>query len=671
MILSFKKFNELYNPDNKLVYVPLNNKVPKFKGPLTPVSFEDISQQAKFDPYLEIGWVVPEGTLVLDIDRSEHADLMLSAILEEKPEVLAVKTTRGLHVYCKSDYKKKTTKNYMACGIECDTIPHTSGGTYIVLPFKRAGNKSKNLIEREVVYHNGIGPMTPWMQPLYQSGGKDEPISLPIKANRNDTLNKYLWKMKRSIGSADDREAIIRFINKHFCTESLTETELGATVLREKNNESLEEVVDAGASAKSKKFFNSEGTFMHNWMGDFLIDSMHIKRDVLSKDILFYDEDKKIYRSDMEYIMAEMVLLCPILKNFQRKEVMSYIEHKLVRSAEHFNSDQFKIVFKNGVLDIDTMKLEPMSPEHLESVQLDVNYNPLASSDVVDEFFRTVTDGNKDVERLLYEAIGYSMLKTNELQKAFLLVGEGRNGKSTYLDLIKAILGRANITSVSLKDLAGNFRTSMLVNKLASLAGDISNQPLTESDMFKSIVVGEDVTLERKFKDAFSDSVYATLFFAANNLPRSNDTSFGFYRRFCIIPFNANLDKVSRVEGMQFKRKLCFENSKEYVAYKALKAIEYVLKNTFEFTEPQVVKDMLLKYRITNDNVLSWLYNGIGNDVEEILGRKQEDVYFRYTTWIENNGYKEVKSSKFYDTIMRECGLEVDTYGKFIKKEHH
>ena len=147
----------------------------------------------------------------------------------------------------------------------------------------------------------------------------------------------------------------------------------------------------------------------------------------------------------------------------------------------------------------------------------------------------------------------------------------------------------------------------MLHNKLVSLSGDISSQPLKDSDLFKQIVGGGDeITIERKNKDPFNDTVFATLMFSANTLPRTPDTTSGFYRRLCIIPFNADLTSVSLVDGMDFKDRLM--KDLEYIAYKSVLAINEVLKTSHTFIEPKCVTDMMKTYRVDNSGVLSWMF---------------------------------------------------------------
>jgi len=141
---------------------------------------------------------------------------------------------------------------------------------------------------------------------------------------------------------------------------------------------------------------------------------------------------------------------------------------------------------------------------------------------------------------LLLEVIGYTLYPHEyPFHKAVLLVGEGSNGKSTFLRLIRTILGEHNVASINLRDLdprVNRFAAAELFGKLAN----ISTEPvrgLVDPTLFKQLT-GEDlVTAERKFKDPFQFVNYAKMIFAANELPRVLEDTYAFWRRWIVVEF--------------------------------------------------------------------------------------------------------------------------------------
>lgn len=649
-MITFKKFNELYNKD-RAGYVRLFEGKPVTGQKLTPLTFTEIVKIANTEPDMEIGWLIPEGYIVIDIDDRVTSDIVFKIIKDRKEKVMCVRTHRGMHIYAKSTYNCKTVNNITAIGAFCDTIVHCHGNSFITTAFKNPKiNTSIKLQDREVIYYNGIEELPFWLTPIFKKGKKPEDnlITFPLREARNDTYNRHLWRLKTTDLTPDQRAECIRLINSYVAVSPLTEKEMKDTMLRDSNNENLPE----------QKFFDGS-TFKHDLMGNFLIDFLKIKKDAKTKLLYYYNEETGLYMNNDDYIKGIITKFCPMLKDFQKKEVINYLNTLLELQTTQFNTDPFKISFLNGRLDLNTMKFEPHSPDHLETIQLHVNWNPDATGETADEFFKTATCGDKDCEKLLYEAIGYSFLKTQALHKAFLLIGTGRNGKSTFLDIIKEIVGRENTTAISFKDLGEKFRVAELHNRLVSLSGDISAQPLKDSDLFKQICGGDEITIERKNAHPFTDTVFATLFFSANKLPRTPDTSFGFYRKLIIIPFDANLSRVSQVEGALFQEKLMQTEELEYIAYKAILAIKEVFKTTHQFTEPEGVKKIMQEYKVENSSVLSWIV-AKKFDNTYLKSKKFEEIYAEYTLWCELNGFKAVRSTRFETEVAEEFDLVVE-----------
>lgn len=647
-MITFKEFNQKYN-GTRAGYVHLQHGKPISGQKLTPLTYEEISKIANSEPDMEIGWLVPKGFLIIDIDDRVTADIVFKIIQDRKEKVMCVRTTRGMHIYAKSDYNNKTVCNITAIGALADTIPYCNGKTFITTAFKNPKvNTSSKLIDRKVVYYNGIDKLPFWLTPIFQRGKKPEDnfITFPLEDARNESYNRHLWRLKITNLSPDQRAECIQLINKYVASTPLSDKEMEDTMLRDSNNENLPE----------QKFFDGN-TFKHDAMGDFLIDLLKIKKCAKTSRLYYYDEKLGLYANNNEYIKGVMTKLCPSLKDFQKREVISYLETFLELSTITFNQDPYKICFLNGMLDLKTLDFQNHSPEHLETIHLHVNWNPDATGVTADEFFKTATCGDKDTEQLLYEAIGYSFLKSASLHKAFLLYGGGRNGKSTFLDIVKEICGHENCTSVSFKDLGEKFRVAELYNKLVSLSGDISAQPLKDSDLFKQICGGDEIVIEKKNMHPFTDTVFATLFFSANKLPRTPDTTYGFYRKLVIIPFNANLNSVSLVDGAEFHNRLMLD--KEYIAYKAVLAIKNVLDTTHQFIEPESVKDIMQVYKVENSSILSWI-QAKKVTVTYMKSIKFDELYAEYSLWCELNGFKTVRSTRFEQEIAEEFNLIID-----------
>jgi len=141
---------------------------------------------------------------------------------------------------------------------------------------------------------------------------------------------------------------------------------------------------------------------------------------------------------------------------------------------------------------------------------------------------------------LLFEIIGYTLYPRYDLHKAVMLIGEGSNGKSTYLRLLRNIVGPRNVASVSLQDLTDDskrFTVAQLYHKLANIYADLPSTALGATGRFK-ILTGEDaICADRKFRDPVCFTNYAKLIFSTNELPRVFDMTEAFWRRWIVIEF--------------------------------------------------------------------------------------------------------------------------------------
>jgi putative DNA primase/helicase len=636
--MKFQEFNQMVNPSNEPCYV-----VSVFGQLPRTVKFEEVAEIAKRDPTLEVSWLIPEGYIVIET----RAKQLLDAIKKHNMPVLVVETPIGLQIYAKGIGKtNNTTNNILACGVNADIRAHSKVQNPVLLPFKRAGNSSDKVARLNIVHSTGIEEVPTVLQPIRRiSATTPNGLEIPITNNEKLVLHNLLRDLK-SLSRTKQIETI-KFVNEELCLNKLTELEINA-------------ILQLNEEAFTQQFFDKD-KFLHHKLGDHLIEVCNIKQDKKTKELFYFNDKKKIYTYDPDYLLGYMTRLAPSLKDFQKQEVLKYISNYLYDEAVKFNNNPYTIVFKNGILNIADGKFNAMTPEYLESIQINANYNPkLKSNKVADEFFDTATVGNQDVQQLLYEAIGYAMLKTAELQKFFILIGSGRNGKSTYLDLAKAIIGEDNAASLSMKDLQNTFRPGMLLNKLASFAADISNQPIQDSDMIKSIASGDAVTLEEKYKNPVSGNTYATLFYAANSLPGTPDTSEGFYRRMVIVPFLADLKKISQIDGLKFKENLLQQEVVDYVATKAVAAITRVMNETKQFTEPDIVKEILKEYRYHNSSVLSWWREDMKENMARMMSVRYENAYEWYAEWIKKSGRKgQLNLQNFKEKLKVELNIDL------------
>ncbi|MBA3354555.1 MAG: hypothetical protein H0U18_01160 [Pyrinomonadaceae bacterium] len=263
----------------------------------------------------------------------------------------------------------------------------------------------------------------------------------------------------------------------------------------------------------------------------------------------------------------------------------------------------------NGLLEIDTAssswKLRPHTPEHLSPIQLPIMYDEAANCPAIDEFIQQVWP--RDSIALAYEIPAWLMTPDTSKQKAILLLGDGGNGKSTYLELIKAFIGKKNVWSESLHRLENNeFATANLVGRLANVCGDLPSGYLQGTSRFKTIVGGDAITVERKNGHAFDARLYSRLIFSANNPPRSQDSSSAFFDRWLVIPFENNFRGLEgEIPREVLDKRLSNPQELSGLLNKALSALTF-LRRTNRFSESTSTRNAHKEFKKITDPLSIW-----------------------------------------------------------------
>ena len=137
------------------------------------------------------------------------------------------------------------------------------------------------------------------------------------------------------------------------------------------------------------------------------------------------------------------------------EEVVRYIEVDSPMLWDRPRTDVVNV--RNGLLNVNTRTLSEHSPDHLSPVQLPVDFDPHAQCPAWDKFIRQVLAS--DSEAIGWEIPAWLMTPDTSIQKAVLLMGDGANGKSTYLRAVLAFLGRRHVSAISLHRLEKDLTT--------------------------------------------------------------------------------------------------------------------------------------------------------------------------------------------------------------------
>jgi P4 family phage/plasmid primase-like protien len=276
---------------------------------------------------------------------------------------------------------------------------------------------------------------------------------------------------------------------------------------------------------------------------------------------------------------------------------------------------------------------------------------------------------------LLFEIIGYCLIPSYPLHKAFMLYGDGSNGKSTYLALLRKILGPQNVSGIPLHSLIDNrFAPANLRNKLANIFPDIPSITLKNTGIFKALTGEDKIDVDRKFKDFIPLHNYAKLIFSTNRLPITKDLSPAFFDRWILVEFPNKFPRV--ISNEEFIEKNFPKEEIEKIIVYSILAVYLVLKRgKFSITGMDLKEAWL---RLSN-SVYAFIKDMLKEGIllENAAGKiKANELYNMYLSYCEENDLEAFNRRKFYEQL-QDLGYSKyrsggETYVKgLVKKEEY
>lgn len=301
------------------------------------------------------------------------------------------------------------------------------------------------------------------------------------------------------------------------------------------------------------------------------------------------------------------------------------------------------ICLQNGMLNFMTFEMRPHDPDFYCTYALPVAFDPESTKrcEHWEKYLETNIQTPEPIAQL-QEYAGYCLVRHTRFEKCLFLLGPGRDGKSTFMKVLKEILGQENCAAVSFPDLENEFQRSSLYNKLLNISTEIGGQAI-ESPYFKAITSGDPINAAYKHRDVFTFSPYCKLIFAGNMLPRVKDNSDAYFQRVMPIQF-----KRQFLEGDPARDPYLIDKFKEELSeifYWALCGLKR-LTDQRRFTDCQETRDLLMGYRRSNNPILCYVEDqctlGEGRSVEKA------ELYGDYRKYCGDNGYMPVNRENFF-----------------------
>lgn len=337
-----------------------------------------------------------------------------------------------------------------------------------------------------------------------------------------------------------------------------------------------------------------------------------------------------------------------------KTNMLKEAQHLLPIQPEDFDKDIYLFNVQNGYLNLKDGTLYEHDKEKYFTKISPVEYTEKIDCPLWLDFLDTIFAGDQDLIEYMQRAVGYSLCGSTQEQIMFILYGNGRNGKSVFLDVISDLFGSyaANIQPQTIMVKSQSSSASSDIARLDGArfvtASESGDGVRLDEGLVKQLTGGDKVTARFLHENEFEFDPQFKLWLCTNHKPIIRGTDEGIWRRLAIIPFNVYIpdNKVDPHLKTKLKREI-----KGILKW----AVEGFTKwHKDGLKEPAIVKAQRKEYRTEMDTVENFINDCCVRDPRK-RGTAQQ-LFSAYRAWaIENNQY-QMSSTKFG----REMGKKFD-----------
>ena len=600
--------------------------------------------------------------VMLDIDNAQDLAAFERVLGYTHAKVPTMITPHGKHFYFLANEKvveNNFTRGLLACGVVADVKVGAKNGFDCLkqqgdLEWRKWENEDAQLI-----------PFPAFCKPVLKGNKAQEQGSFTAshEGSRNDKMFSFITALKNGGFDYKSTLALCRMINRVVMPEPMPEAEVD-TICRPEAYQSAY----MNHKKKTKVEFD---------MG---IDLSKVKLEGIDPELLeklpprdkaelvlslgtlrrvgenLYVKEGNIWhmswdeRVDMH---REIYKVFPYILSAKLREirlVLTTMIPKLDMANEQHRAKDL-VPFNNGVYNIEDGTFKSYSEYEdyyfFRQVPHDYVKNPPVP-ELLEDFLECSTAGDRELRTMLLEMAGACFHDDIRLRGCFILVGDKAKGKSTFLNFLRNVNGMRNSAAVKIHEFLESFMLSNLLNKTANFGDDIAADYIKETSVLKSIITGDNVTVNVKYHKPVTTHLTATQVFTANALPRFTDPSGALMSRIKLIPFKASFTKPD----VFILDKLNKEEVYSAFIYMALEAYRAALQRG-AYTEAASAKVEMESYKDYNaDSVTSFLRDEYDNDARLLNMKSVGEIYPLYVQYCEEEQIGRIGKNVFASRVL-------------------
>jgi putative DNA primase/helicase len=347
-------------------------------------------------------------------------------------------------------------------------------------------------------------------------------------------------------------------------------------------------------------------------------------------------EGKKLYKAYLAHKKYSR-------SNRGKKAMLDELRHKIPISPMQTDIDGMLLNTPTGILDLREGALRPHDPEAYITKIAHVEYDPTATCPTWERFLGEIFGGDTDLINYVQRAVGYSMTASTVEQCVFFLHGSGSNGKSTFLSIIREMMGDYTVNiqpeTIMVKNSPGGANSDIARLKSARLVTTVEpNEGARLNEGLLKQLSGEDpVTARRLYGDEFEFIPQFKLWMATNHRPLIRGTDDGIWRRIKMIPFTVQIpdEKKDKLLAGKLRREL------PGIFNWAIDGCQKYQESGLQ--EPRSVRGSTMEYRKDMDAIQQFI-----NECCEQSGEcPAVSLYSAYSDWAKRNHQYEMNNNVF------------------------
>lgn len=324
--------------------------------------------------------------------------------------------------------------------------------------------------------------------------------------------------------------------------------------------------------------------------------------------------------------------------NLARTELPIAVTH------DRFNRHDLLLNCRNGTLDLVTCELRPHDRDDLLTYVLAVDYDPSAVCPTWDAFIARITGGDGALADFLARAVAYTLSGLATEQCLFFLYGRGANGKSTFIEIIMALMG--NLGHKARAQILMQDERGRVPNEIAALAGkrlvvasELADGGRLNEGLIKDLTGGDSMSARFLYGEPFIFKPAFKLWLYGNHKPTITGTDDGIWRRVRLIPFTVQIPENERDPNLLAKLK----NELPGVLAWAVRGWQRYQADGLQ--PPAAVATATIEYRNESDIIGTFL------DERCVLGASMivrgQQLYDAYSEWSKAGNLRPLTNPRF------------------------